>query len=102
MVVVPRPGRREDRARRVERLVAAEALGSVGVHGVESRRAAALVASVPSMADPVATMSAWFIVTRIWLLALVGQLAKKAGVLKKPTRGIDRTSSRAARKAGRS
>ena len=47
-------------------------------------------------------MSVWFIVTRIWLLMLVCQLAKNAGVLKKPTRGIDSTSSVAARSAGRS
>ena len=31
------------------------------------------VASVPSIAAPVATISAWLSVTRIWLLALVGQ-----------------------------
>ena len=38
-------------------------------------------------------MSAWFIVTRIWFDVLVCQLAKNAGVLKKPTRGIVSTSS---------
>jgi hypothetical protein len=54
------------------------------------------------MALPVATIRAWCKGARIWLLTLVGQLAKKAGVLKKPTRGTDSTSSRAERSAGRS
>ena len=47
-------------------------------------------------------MSVWFIVTRIWLLVFVCQFAKNAGVLKKPTRGVESTSSVAARSAGRS
>src|SRR6266478_9458640 len=41
-------------------------------------------------------------VTRAWLLALVGQLAKNAGVVRKPTRGVLTTSSVAARSVGRS
>ncbi len=41
-------------------------------------------------------------VTRIWLLVFVCQLAKNAGVVKNPTRGIDSTSSVAERKVGKS
>jgi len=47
-------------------------------------------------------MSAWLIVTRIVLLVLVCQLAKNAGVLKKPTRGTCRASELDARRLGRS
>jgi hypothetical protein len=36
----------------------------------------------PSSEAPVATIMVWLMVTRIWLLVLVCQLAKKAGVLK--------------------
>jgi hypothetical protein len=54
------------------------------------------------MDEPVATMSVWFSVTRIWFEALVCQLAKNAGVLKKPTRGTESTSSLAERSFGRS
>ena len=63
---------------------------------------AGLVASLPSMAAPVATISAWLMVTRIWLLELVGQLPKNAGVEKKPGCGVLITSSVAARRVGRS
>ena len=52
-----------------------------------------MVESVPSTCAPSATIKVWFSVTRIWLLMLVCQFAKKAGVLKKPTRGTDSTSS---------
>src|SRR5262245_9761945 len=54
------------------------------------------------MAVPVATISAWLAVTRIWLLELVGQFAKNAGVEKNPGRGIVSTSSLAERSLGRS
>jgi hypothetical protein len=47
-------------------------------------------------------MGAWFKVTRIWLLMFVCQLAKKAGVLKNPTRGMESTSAAALRSAGKS
>ena len=59
------------------------------------------VESVPSTDAPSATISVWFIVTRIWLLMFVCQLAKNAGVLKNPMRGIVSTSSFAARKVGK-
>jgi len=39
-------------------------------------------------------------VTRIWLLWFVDQLAKNAGVLKNPGRGVSMTSSVAVRSAG--
>ena len=61
-----------------------------------------MVRSVPSTDAPSATIKVWFIVTRIWLLLLVCQLAKNAGVLKNPTRGIERTNVVALRSAGRS
>jgi hypothetical protein len=32
-------------------------------------------------------MNAWFVVTRIWLLSFVCQLAKNAGVVKNPKLG---------------
>ena len=60
------------------------------------------VVSLPSIAMPVATISVWLSVTRIWLTELVGQLAKNAGVVKKPGRGVASTSSVAARSVGRS
>src|SRR6185437_15467332 len=60
------------------------------------------VMSVPSTEEPVATMSAWLVVARAWLLVFVGQLAKKAGVEKKPTRGTWSTSSVAWRSEKRS
>ena len=63
---------------------------------------AGTVVSVPSIDAPVATMSDWLVVTRISLLVFVCQLAKNAGVLKKPTRGTVRTSSVAERSASRS
>src|SRR5216684_3401854 len=61
-----------------------------------------VVGSVPSTDDPRATINVWLIVTRIWLLVFVCQLAKNAGVLKKPTRGVTRTISLVVRSAGRS
>src|SRR4051812_160214 len=61
-----------------------------------------LVASVPSTAAPVATISAWLTVTRIWLLWFVGQFAKKAGVEKNPGCGVSMTSSSDERSVGRS
>src|SRR5438045_2790344 len=42
---------------------------------------------------PRATIRAWLMVTRYWLLVLVGQLAKKARVVRKPMRGAATTSS---------
>src|SRR5262245_3540314 len=42
---------------------------------------------------PRPTISAWLVVTRYALLGLVGQLAKNATVVRKPTRGVSRTSS---------
>jgi len=54
------------------------------------------------MLRPIATINAWFSVSRCWLLLLVVQLAKKAGVEKKPTRGVRTTISEAPRSAGRS
>ena len=60
------------------------------------------VPSVPSTDDPSATTSVWFNVTRAWLLMLVCQLAKNAGVVKKPMRGMLSVSSVALRSVGRS
>ena len=54
------------------------------------------------MLRPIATINAWFSVSRCWLLLLVVQLAKKAGVEKKPTRGVRTTISEAPRSVGRS
>jgi hypothetical protein len=59
------------------------------------------VVSRPSNIAPSATMSVWFIVTRIVLLEFVCQLEKKAGVVKKPMRGRLSTSELAWRRAGR-
>ena len=85
-------------------LVAAEARARCAAC-TASRPAALLggaVVSVPSTDAPGATISVWFSVTRIWLLVFVCQLAKNAGVVKKPGRGIVSTSSVAVRSAGRS
>jgi hypothetical protein len=45
-------------------------------------------------------MNAWLIVTRISFDVFVGQLAWNAGVEKKPTRGVFKTSSVALRRFG--
>lgn len=53
-----------------------------------------MVVSVPSKALPRATIIVWLMVTRAWLAALVCQPARKAGVVKKPTRGVRAKLSR--------
>ncbi len=53
------------------------------------------------MARPSATISVWLSVTRAWLLLLVFHSARKDGVVKKPIRGVESTSSLPARNESR-